>query len=47
MRRFPILCFISVSSFAQSAPPFAGIGDSLGEGVQSANAFRREPGNTY
>jgi hypothetical protein len=32
---------------AQTAPPLIGIGDSLGEGVQSANAFYESQPNTY
>jgi len=40
-------CLISISSFAQSAPPIVGIGDSLGEGVQSANSFTQSQVNAY
>ncbi len=35
------------SAFAQTQTPLLGIGDSLGEGVQSANAFAESQPNTY
>ena len=42
------LLFLSVASgFAQTGPPFMAMGDSLGEGVQSANAFAASQPETY
>ncbi|WP_180540474.1 SGNH/GDSL hydrolase family protein [Nevskia soli] len=42
-----LLLTSSVAAFAQSGPPFVGIGDSLGEGDQSANAFSSSQESGY
>ncbi len=38
---------LALTAAAQTQTPLIGIGDSLGEGVQSANAFRESQPNTY
>jgi phospholipase/lecithinase/hemolysin len=38
---------LAASSALAQSPPLVGIGDSLGEGVQSANAFEESQPNTY
>ena len=42
----PLLAALAVSSFAQ-APPMIGMGDSIGEGVQSADASWRTQPHSY
>jgi hypothetical protein len=38
---------LAVPVYAQAPPPFVGMGDSIGEGVQSADAGTRTQPNTY
>jgi len=39
--------FLAVNGALAQSPPLIGIGDSLGEGVQSANAFAESQPNSY
>lgn len=42
-----LLAGLAAPGYAQAPPPFVGMGDSIGEGVQSADASTRTQPNTY
>ena len=46
-QRYSLTLALTAASVWAQSPPLIGIGDSLGEGVQSANAFEESQPNTY